>query len=255
MGIRSILKLKFRSGAKLSKPNQRLYRFGSLVCDLTVPGGFYESNRAEESPEITRDFLESNVKNDYHNQFFLVERLEWPYHTIIPYPGTYDYYGHLIMKLSLVPYAKSSNVKKSLYDIRDDILFRYDDFYNAEEHDPNTGRGYNKHKIKSIYRHYNEEVVLGNEELRNELINNKVLDTLIVPPTITLHHDYIKYESEKSFSNFKSNYCFLFNEYCYLSIEFYHNGWTDRYMKVCLENSQEAENMIVSSIKISELLD
>ncbi|TOR09948.1 hypothetical protein CGG83_18085, partial [Vibrio parahaemolyticus] len=33
------------------------------------------------------------------------------------------------------------------------------------------------------------------------------------------------------------------------------DGWTDRYMKVCLENAQEAENMIVSSINISELLD
>ncbi|HFU0438637.1 TPA: hypothetical protein ACGTSV_004054, partial [Vibrio parahaemolyticus] len=51
------------------------------------------------------------------------------------------------------------------------------------------------------------------------------------------------------------HYCFLFNKYCYLSIEFHHDGWTDRYMKVCLENAQEAENMIVSSINISELLD
>ncbi|TOO23107.1 hypothetical protein CGH42_04710, partial [Vibrio parahaemolyticus] len=37
--------------------------------------------------------------------------------------------------------------------------------------------------------------------------------------------------------------------------EFHHDGWTDRYMKVCLENAQEAEHMIVSSINISELLD
>lgn len=70
MSIMSLLKLKFRSGAKLSKPSHRIYRFGSIVCDLTVPGGFYESNRAEEDSEITRDFLESNVRNDYHNQFF-----------------------------------------------------------------------------------------------------------------------------------------------------------------------------------------
>ncbi|TNY93345.1 hypothetical protein CGI28_24685, partial [Vibrio parahaemolyticus] len=48
MSIMSLLKLKFRSGAKLSKPSHRIYRFGSIVCDLTVPGGFYESNRAEE---------------------------------------------------------------------------------------------------------------------------------------------------------------------------------------------------------------
>ncbi|TOA79505.1 hypothetical protein CGK18_24025, partial [Vibrio parahaemolyticus] len=105
MSIMSLLKLKFRSGAKLSKPSHRIYRFGSIVCDLTVPGGFYESNRAEEDSEITRDFLESNVRNDYHNQSFLVGRLEWPYHTIIPYPGTYDYYGQLTMKLSLIPYV------------------------------------------------------------------------------------------------------------------------------------------------------
>ncbi|EJE4161829.1 hypothetical protein M3916_001930 [Vibrio parahaemolyticus] len=255
MSIMSLLKLKFRSGAKLSKPSHRIYRFGSIVCDLTVPGGFYESNRAEEDSEITRDFLESNVRNDYHNQSFLVGRLEWPYHTIIPYPGTYDYYGQLTMKLSLIPYVKSSNIKKSLYDIRDDIFFRYDDFYNAEEHDPKTGRGYNKYKEKSIYMHYTEEVVVGNEELRNEIINTRVLDILITPPTISVHNNYIKYESEKSLSKFKSHYCFLFNKYCYLSIELHHDGWTDRYMKVCLENAQEAENMIVSSINISELLD
>ncbi|EXF72639.1 hypothetical protein D030_0234A, partial [Vibrio parahaemolyticus AQ3810] len=35
---------------------------------------------------------------------------------------------------------------------------------------------------------------MGNEELRNELINTRVLDILITPPTISVHNNYIKYE-------------------------------------------------------------
>ncbi|MGY0617045.1 hypothetical protein [Vibrio sp. FJH11] len=255
MGIRTFLNLKFRSGAKLSKPSHRIYRFGRLVCDLTVPGGFYQSSSFEELPEITREYLDDNVEIDYHNQLIEVDRLGWPYHTILPYPGTYDYYGQLTMKIHLIPYAKGENVKRTPYDIKDDICFRYDDFYNAEEHDPNTGRGYNKYKAKSVYKHYTEEVILGDEELRAQIIKERISEILVRIPEVHVSENYVMYESSRGLTEFKNNYCFLFNEYCYLSIEINHDGWNDRYMNVCLENAQKAECMIISSVNISEYID
>ncbi|CAE6954313.1 hypothetical protein [Vibrio sp. B1FLJ16] len=255
MDIRSFFNLKFRSGAKLVKPNHRIYRLGSIVCDLTVPGGFYGSSNFENLKEITREYLDNNAVNDFHNQLIKIDRLSWPYHTIIPYPGTYDYYGQLIMKVRLIPYAKDSDDKRSLSDIKNDIFFRYDDFYNAKKHDPETGRGYNKHQAESVYKHYTEEVILGNEELREELIQKRISETIVRTPEVHTFSNNIMYEASRSLTKLKNNYCFLFNEYCYLSIEINHDGWNERYFNVCFENAKKAEDMIISSVNISEFLD
>ncbi|EKO3833912.1 hypothetical protein NTH52_004931, partial [Vibrio harveyi] len=104
MYISSFFNLKFRAGAKLAQTQQRLYRFGSLICDLTVPEGFNESSLSGNLPEVDFEYYLNNSKTKYHNDIIEISRLDWFYHTLIPYPMNYSYYGKLTVKIQLIPF-------------------------------------------------------------------------------------------------------------------------------------------------------
>ncbi|MFZ3419543.1 hypothetical protein [Vibrio harveyi] len=255
MYISSFFNLKFRAGAKLAQTQQRLYRFGSLIYDLTVPEGFNETSLSSNLPEVDFEYYLKNSKTKYHNDIIEISRLDWFYHTLIPYPMNYSYYGKLTIKIQLIPFLFKHKKEIDMDCIKRDLEQRYETFYNAEEYDPETGRGYNKFKIKLINEHFNENYIIGDFRLKESFINKRIQEVLIKNPEFVFRDNYIMYEEVRSESNLKNQYFYILNEYGYINLEVHHDGWNDKYMGVCFENSKQAEEIIVSSLHVSKYIE
>ncbi|EHU4975833.1 hypothetical protein [Vibrio vulnificus] len=256
MSILSFLKKKYRFGANILQSKSKLYRLGDLICEIEIPLGFHEgiSNKKYLQNKIEFDVLNNELNSFKHEYYILIDFLDWQYHTLFPYPMGYSFLGKLIFNLKLVPYVDNAKKHRVLEDIKQDIEHRYNKFYHADNYDPDTGRGYNKHQLRQIHEQYNESSV-ANEDVRNAFIQEEIDLSLVKTSDTKISTHYVKYESARNLTSLKNHYCFLFNNDYYLVIDFTHDGWNDSYMALCLDDALRAEEIVISSFHLTDYLE